>query len=557
MATKRTLDTGTGKCRDVKCSICAKRKRVTNAEYYCHDCRKHLCTSCFGTHNELNENHKVVQGLGKDKDVITEKCEKHEELITFYCRQHKDVLCKKCCLDHKDCHDHENIKKSADELRADPDLQAVPAQLNSALDNIKKIIKALEEHVTSIQNNGNDFLKDLEVYANNLLSRIKELQEKGKNAVEGKQKKHLSVVKQHQQALALTKDQTEQCLDKITKSNEWKADMFVLKMKGQTLVKEVGALYHKSDSLIKGHHFRFMTDKKILDSLSGFESLVYEVSAEKVSSQGAVGVKVAAPYRGKNVRKIIVRIPEEKRCGINGCCHNSGENLVIIDKFNRRLKLVDLSSCTVTNSFDTDEHPMDVCCIGPQEIAVAFGTTQIQVYSTESWTRTRYIKLGHKTDSIACQSGLLYAGFRNSLYVHDLSDGRKLREICKDTEGKNIFSGIEGIALDGTGDHLYVADSERGLVCVSKDGQLLFHLSQEALGLKSACGVSTDNRGHVFVCGYGSHNVVEVTEVGHEVKQIMSQRDGIHGPRCLRYDAITRRLYVGGNINQIIGFEFM
>lgn len=104
MAATSVFKKGSEEYIDSKCDICAKQKNKDEmAEYYCHDCQKHMCTSCLGTHNLFLDDHKVVKGKVDDKDVLTEKCGKHsDEWITFYCRKHDELICRTCkLLDHR------------------------------------------------------------------------------------------------------------------------------------------------------------------------------------------------------------------------------------------------------------------------------------------------------------------------------------------------------------------------------------------------------------------------------------------------------------------------
>ena len=104
MASASFFQKGSDEYTDAKCVVCEKQKnKQVIADYYCHDCQKHMCTSCLGMHNYFNDNHKVVKGKVDDKDVLTEKCGKHsDEFITVYCRQHDALLCRQCqLLEHR------------------------------------------------------------------------------------------------------------------------------------------------------------------------------------------------------------------------------------------------------------------------------------------------------------------------------------------------------------------------------------------------------------------------------------------------------------------------
>lgn len=231
---------------------------------------------------------------------------------------------------------------------------------------------------------------------------------------------------------------------------------------------------------------------------------------------------------------------------------------MVADRGNRTLKRVDESNKTISKFCLTSKWPTDVCCISPEEFAVAFGTTKVYVYSTDGIVLIRTLNLEHQTNKISCNGGLLYCPGcgDNTLYVHSGASGKKLREFRpKDTDGFYLFSEIDDIALNGTGDRVYLTNW-RGLVCVNKDGQLIFRLYLADLSLSDQSGVTIGHRGHVFLYGAGSQNVVEVTEDGHIVGEILSLKDGIKWrPGCLSYHVSRSILYVGGKSEKLLMVE--
>ena len=101
MATERGEHNLSEEYVDVKCTTCAKKNRVKQAQKYCIDCKKNLCKDCVEIHIEHIEGHTLVDGHGDDEEVnvLTEKCEKHtDELIKLYCEDHDELVCSICAL---------------------------------------------------------------------------------------------------------------------------------------------------------------------------------------------------------------------------------------------------------------------------------------------------------------------------------------------------------------------------------------------------------------------------------------------------------------------------
>ena len=184
----------------------------------------------------------------------------------------------------------------------------------------------------------------------------------------------------------------EKSLDKINKSTKWKANLFVLKKKSTVLPQNVEALSNESASIIKGQQFKFVNNMKIFDSLNSFQSLVEDVSTSLQSAKDScsdiragtpegrqvgepvgepLSVKKTPPTTSKQEDGINVCVGDAlKSCWVRSCVHLTDGSLLLADGNNNSLKLVRTSGITSTQ-VKTEQQPISVCCIGPQEVAVS------------------------------------------------------------------------------------------------------------------------------------------------------------------------------------------
>ena len=132
------------------------------------------------------------------------------------------------------------------------------------------------------------------------------------------------------------------------------------------------------------------------------------------------------------------------------------------------------------------------------------------------------------------------------VYANDMA-GDILWTICKNESGEGIFSYICDIAMNKTGDRLYVTDDYNGLICTDRAGKEMFRLSDKELGLTKTYGVCTYKRGNVLVSVYHSNNVVQNTEDGQIKGEILST--------CMCYDEVSRRLHVGGKTSNLLMYK--
>lgn len=296
----------------------------------------------------------------------------------------------------------------------------------------------------------------------------------------------------------------------------------------------------ESKHVIKNNTFCFRPETHIADHLYAFGSLVTEVKL----------------YKSKLVNDITLKIQKDtKECNIHGCCRLGDGTLVLADYSNMRLKRVDPFTNKVIDHCNMTTRPVGVCSIGPQELAVASGSGTIQFISAaKGLTPTQTIDLGHRTMYLTFHDGELFTTSTNRLYVHNMA-GKMLRNISHDNNGRALFSAISGVAINGSGNQVFVTDLINGLVCLNRDGMCLFRLFNENLGISLAGGVTSDHQGHVMVTGRGTKNVVLVTKEGRVVGEILSEKDTTRSPHCLNYDSDRRRIYVGGNMSHLLGFD--
>ena len=79
-----------------RCSL-SKHSEV-DAISYCQDCKTYFCNKCQNHHQEIFENHKIIN-LNKLDEVFIDKCkeENHNDKLEFLCKDH-NILCCACCI---------------------------------------------------------------------------------------------------------------------------------------------------------------------------------------------------------------------------------------------------------------------------------------------------------------------------------------------------------------------------------------------------------------------------------------------------------------------------
>ncbi|XP_063400242.1 uncharacterized protein LOC134684863 [Mytilus trossulus] len=84
--------------------------------------------------------------------------------------------------------------------------------------------------------------------------------------------------------------------------------------------------------------------------------------------------------------------------------------------------------------------------------------------------------------------------------------------------------------------------------CCLYDGTPLWEFKDENL-LKTPCGITVDDKGHIFVVGRDSCNVLVISANGKYIKQILNKEDGLRVPAAIFIDNLEKLLLVTSDQN--------
>jgi sugar lactone lactonase YvrE len=89
-------------------------------------------------------------------------------------------------------------------------------------------------------------------------------------------------------------------------------------------------------------------------------------------------------------------------------------------------------------------------------------------------------------------------------------NGTLLKKITTDKQGNEIFKRNRGICVSSDGKMIYVTDNVKGLIILDLEGNYKTTITNP--DFVSLQGVCTDQRGNIFVCGWGQSKTVQINE---------------------------------------------
>lgn len=111
------------------------------------------------------------------------------------------------------------------------------------------------------------------------------------------------------------------------------------------------------------------------------------------------------------------------------------------------------------------------------------------------------------------------------------------------------------MAASENGCMLFVADWKKGLIAVEREsGRRLWCYA--GFDLIWATGVCLDGRGGVFVCGWGSDNVLQYSEGGKKIGEVVTPANRIEDPWsvCFLTDSSTL-VVTQSNNDEIVQYQ--
>ncbi|XP_056004126.1 uncharacterized protein LOC125661060 [Ostrea edulis] len=120
--------------------------------------------------------------------------------------------------------------------------------------------------------------------------------------------------------------------------------------------------------------------------------------------------------------------------------------------------------------------------------------------------------------------------------------GKELQKIQRDSKGQRLFTCPWYITENSNGDVCASDIEKQAVVVVNKSGEYNFSYTGQRFGFLPY-GICTDALRHILVCDNDSNTVDILDQDGQFLLVLLTQQQGVYGPRCLCVDNTT--LFVG------------
>jgi uncharacterized protein YxjI len=226
---------------------------------------------------------------------------------------------------------------------------------------------------------------------------------------------------------------------------------------------------------------------------------------------------------------------DESRCHITGMTLLTPDLLIITDFYNKAVKMVDISSQSVSDQLQLDDKPWDITTVTSTELAVTLPDTQtIQFISilSNKLIKKHTMKVNGDCYGISCYQDKLVVTYHipGKLQILEMN-GTLLTKI----DEKNIFK--EPYYVTCNKSSIYVSD--RIMKSVTR-----LNWQGDVIGSYSCTGeprgISLSDDGTVFVCDWDRDVIEEISEDCSTGKVVLQD---VFDPFAVYWSEETRKLY--------------
>ncbi|XP_052786374.1 tripartite motif-containing protein 45-like [Mya arenaria] len=563
---RESLNFGSDEDYKVFCDSCKNIRKEVPAKGSCQECQENYCASCCEIHTKFNitKDHTILKSISDQESktgtiakptrslesadgvFFPEMCDKHNnEFIKYFCQHCEEVLCTACVTTkHRACSNVQYIPDVVKSKEHGMEVDHINKNIGQMVNELADLKSEIDDNKILVQFDACSAREELEKGIDMI---IKYFEDKRAMLTE------------------IIQDIEKENGERISNANSLNRRLSEL-LQGQ---KACLTDCTDTDKLIK----RFIEAKRSLkrmelgrvelDMVQGANTIrryrlmpltCLETAFKNINVGSIEFTDVNCPRKAIHATSLNVRTESEsKGCGIADMALLSPDLLAVSDSYNYNVKLLDVPNDKIVSSLVLSSWPLGITRIKADQLAVA--QPAISTITIVSISEDGHLTKDRDLLSLKACSGLLYAKgmlfvaystVRSQIAVLSLA-GDVTRTISTNKSGMPLFSRPCYMAMSIDKDSLYVSDTEI-MTITSLSRENTFHVKCDGKGRSKVSGVrgiTIDCGGVVYVCGYNSNTVCQLSRECKELIPLLDANNGLRQPRSLAFCAKTNRLFVG------------
>ncbi|XP_069122453.1 probable E3 ubiquitin-protein ligase MID2 [Argopecten irradians] len=518
------------------CMPCKKTKdKKVLAQFWCKTNKCLFCVSCKLNHHDIIHTNCDAIDIITSTDFLprtetnSKRCDKHKKKITYYCVDHNSFGCSKCVTTgHRKCEEVATTEDYCETLDKGAKLVERTTYMKEAADSLESLVKNLHKYLQSIADDKESALQSIDDMEERFIQRMREMKKEITDDLIAKYKEesgHLKTASQKCERLKVAMQNTMESTVTARQKNDYMGTI-LLYQRGQTeldswkdLVKEMRMM---SSSVCLKHDAEF-------DGTSmNFGKII--VQKQQIQFTDVPGLtKPLSECELKEVRKMNIKMDSDQSdCSAHGIVITPDGSIVVGDINNQNLKLINTDG-DVVDELKVDRKPWDLCLVDNTTVAAAIGNgVHVVTVTPSKLTLSNVINIGKQCHGIT---------YRNGEFI--VSSGKEVYRVTKDGKTQILHKGpntIYTLSQDHRDGTLFIPyyNHTPGSTAVGSLSTDNLHKDVLKVGVvRNAYGVDVDGEGNVYVCGWGSNNVVQMSGDGTNVRELLTTADGINKPEAI------------------------
>ncbi|XP_021355008.1 uncharacterized protein LOC110451364 [Mizuhopecten yessoensis] len=242
-------------------------------------------------------------------------------------------------------------------------------------------------------------------------------------------------------------------------------------------------------------------------------------------------VKPLSQCEVKEIRKVNIKCPSDQGyCVARGVVYLPDGRIVVGNNNNQKIKLIN-DEGNVVDELNLDGDPWDLCMVDNTTVAAAItspGGIRVVTVTSSKLTLSSVINKNKQYYGIT---------YRDDEFI--VSTGSEVCSVKKDGTTKTLYrytGNVHALSHDSKDGQLFIAHytNSTGRTAIGKLSTDNKYTDVLKVGVvKYPYGVDVDVEGNVYVCGNGSHNVVQMSGDGTNVRELLTGADGIACPSAI------------------------
>ncbi|XP_021340396.1 tripartite motif-containing protein 6-like [Mizuhopecten yessoensis] len=527
------------------CKPCQTKGNLNNpASFWCKTMNENFCDTCkVHLHDIIHNDCDILNVTGnnskrQNKETSAPRCYQHGEKMVRYCEDHQILCCNECVIeDHWSCVKVPKVTEYCQKVKAGSQLEDMQAALKKGTESMNSLVKDFDQQLQTMIQNQEIALQSISDLREKVDKRLDKLQKDITDDL-------ITLFKKERRDMEASSRQCERLMNgmKNTLKSSIKAveennniEMIVLYQRGQAEVESCKSLVteiNKSFTFVSIEHHIVLEHDIIGDNAMG--KIVVGKQTRCIPGCHSDLVNPMSERRVKEIGKFNIKSPSDKHNSYaHGVVYMPSAHVVVSDFYNKKVKLF-TDKGQYLNEVTVRGNPWDMCLVNNYTVAVAVsspGCVNLMKVKASKLSLTSSINVlnGKNCYGIANIDGKLVVGTGGGAVYSVRQDGAagfvyKYNSTCRFLT-HDIKKGDTLVSVSNTipGDlALSRLSADKRCTDVAKVGVV-----------REARGIDVGREGNIYVCGGGSHNVVQMSVDGTHVRELLKSSDGMDNPTAI------------------------